>query len=192
MSTVNASIAAAIPGLYDFAGVERLIDVGGGRGHYVVSILEANPGLRGVLLEQPAVIPATETYLASQGMRSRCEVVAGDFFESVPAGDVYLLSWILHDWDDDRCAKVLDNCRRAIAPGGRLLVLEQLLPERVDQDPGAVFGDLEMLVLLPGRERTLDEYRGLLERSGFRVTRVIPVPGSWGGPLRSIVETVAM
>jgi hypothetical protein len=145
-----------------------------------------------VLFDAPPVAPLAEAYLASMGLSSRCSVVAGDFFESVPSGDVHLLSWILHDWDDARCTRILDRCRRAAVPGGKLLVVERLLPERVHHDPAAVLGDLDMLVLLPGRERRLEEYRALIEDAGFRLERVLPVVGPQGVPLRSILEAVAV
>jgi hypothetical protein len=192
MSSMSSAVAAAIPAVYSFTGARRIVDVGGGRGHCLAAILEANPEARGVLFDVPHVVAGAEAHLASAGVLSRCEIVAGDFFASVPAGDVHLLSWVLHDWDDDACRTILDRCRRAAAPGGRILVLERILPERVAEDPAVILADLGVLALLPGRERTLGEYRALIEGAGFQVTRVIAVPDPRGAPPRNLVEAVAV
>ncbi|XXT25104.1 methyltransferase [Sorangium sp. So ce429] len=189
MTSLSGMVADGLSSLYDFSSARRLVDVGGGRGHFLARILEANPELEGVLVELPPVLPQAEAYLEAAGVRARCSLVAADFFDAVPpGGDIYLLSWILHDWDDVRCGRILAACRRAMAGKGRLLVVEQLLPERVEENPAAIAGDLEMLVFLPGRERALAEYRRLLEEGGFAVTRAVPIPSPFGGVLRSIIE----
>ncbi|XXX71705.1 methyltransferase [Sorangium sp. So ce134] len=189
MSSLSGMVADGLTSLYDFSLARKLVDVGGGRGHFLAAILRANPGLEGVLVDLPPVLPQAEAYLDAAGVRARCSLVAADFFEAVPpGGDIYLLSWILHDWDDARCGRVLAACRRAMAGKGRLLVVEQLLPERVEENPAAIVGDLEMLVFLSGRERALPEYRRLLEEGGFAVTRAAPIPSPFGGVLRSVIE----
>ena len=189
MTSMTLMVARAVTTIHDFSSYRRLIDVGGGRGQFLAAILGANAGLEGVLLDMPPVLPRAEAYLESAGVRARCSLEGGDFFEAVPSGgDAYLLSWILHDWDDARCARLLANCHRAMAGQGKLIVVEQLLPDRVEDNPGAIIGDLEMLMFLPGRERKLSEYRSLLEEQGFAITRVVPVPSPFGGTLRSIIE----
>lgn len=136
-------------------------------------MMAAYPGLHGVLYDQPHVVDGARQRLAATGMTDRCQIIAGDFFEAVPAGgEAYLLKFILHDWDDDRCRAILDNCRRVMPAGGRLLVVEILIPP--GNEPG--FGkylDLNMLVMLTGRERSEAEYRGLFAATGFELARVV-------------------
>jgi SAM-dependent methyltransferase len=109
--------------------VKSLVDVGGGLGNLLAAFLEANPNLRGTLLELPHVAEAAVQRLHAAGLSHRCDVLEGDFFESIPTGgDVYVLSHVIHDWDEAHCLTLLGNCRRAIAPGGRLLIVEIVLP----------------------------------------------------------------
>src|SRR5262245_33218576 len=130
----------------DLTGVERLVDVGGGRGTLLAALLEANPGLRGVLYDRPEVASTAEA-LASAGIAERAEAVGGDFFESVPGGaDRYLAKLVIHDWDDERALRILDAVRRAIPPHGLLLLVEHLLPEGDGYDH-AIWLDLNMLVV---------------------------------------------
>lgn len=153
-----------------------ITDVGGGVGTVVAALLQAHPHLRGVVCERPTVVPLARAYLAEQGVADRCDVVTGDFFESVPEGsDVYLLKSVLHDWDDERCVTILRNCRAAMHPGARVAVVEFVLPDRLAADPGqlpAVLLDLIMLAYAGGKERTESEFRALLERAGLRLERI--------------------
>jgi SAM-dependent methyltransferase len=168
---------------YDFSGFDRLVDVGGGQGGLLHGILSANPNLRGVLADQPAVVAAA-TPLRTAAIADRCEIVGIDFFEGVPEGaDVYVMKAIIHDWDDDAAVKILKNCRRAIRNDGKLLLMEHVLKPSNEPDPGRLM-DLTMLVLLTGRERTEAEFAALLRAGGFSLTRVIPTTG-----LLSIVES---
>jgi SAM-dependent methyltransferase len=172
-------IAAAVVDGYDFAGVRRVVDIGGSHGHLLQAILRANPTVSGVLFDRPAVVERAGERLLGTELAGRAELVAGDFFESLPAGgDLYLLSRILMDYDDDASVRLLENCYRAMTPGGRVLIVQLLMPE-----PGggareplfeAAVSDLNMLVLTGGRERTEGEYRTLLGRAGFRLARVVP------------------
>jgi hypothetical protein len=169
--------AAAVVAAYDFSGGGTVVDVGGGQGVLLVAILSANPGLRGVLLERESVTGGARQRIEAAGLASRCDVVAGDFFQSVPAdGGLYLLSHIIHNWDDERSRTILSNCRAALRPPAKLLILEQVLPERFDPSPAAVrasMADLHMLAITGGQERTAEEYRGLLATAGFVLTGVI-------------------
>jgi hypothetical protein len=150
----------AVAQAYDFSGIETLVDVGGGHGALLASVLAAHPSLRGVLFDLPTAIEGARGEVAARGLASRCELVAGDFFAAVPAGaDAYILTGILHDWDDERSVAILRCRRRAIRASGRLLIGEQVLPEGGEPFFGKLL-DLEMLVLVGGRERTEDEVPG--------------------------------
>jgi len=131
------------------------------------------PGARGILFDLPHAIEEARPIFAAGGLGGRYELVAGDFFQSVPAADVYLLKAVLHDWDDAQARQILQKCRASAARGAKVLVIEMVIPS----DGSASFAqlmDLNMLVMLTGRERTADEYRALLDASGFRLDRVIP------------------
>src|SRR5262249_753869 len=154
----------------DFGVFEQLVDVGGGQGVLLGTILAATPGLHGVLFDQPTVIESARRRLESAGLAQRCEFVAGDFFSSVPArGDGYILSRVIHDWDDAAAVRILTSCRQAMDRGAKLLLVEVVLPKLSTQQPSAIRMDLHMLVLLGGRERTAAEYEQLLEVSGFHL-----------------------
>jgi hypothetical protein len=159
---------------YDFGGIGRLVDVGGGRGVLLAAILRANPDVRGVLMDRSAAIPAAQSYLQAAGVGDRSDCVAGDFFTAVPApADAYVLSRVIHDWDDADAKRILATCRQAMAPPSRLLIVEAILPERAVDRPAAIRMDLHMLVLLGARERTEAEFTSLLADSGFAVQRVV-------------------
>lgn len=169
-------IAGALLPVYDFGSAHRVVDLGGAFGTLLGPILQANPHLTGVLFDTAAVLAGTEFFFEAAGLGDRASSVAGDFFEAVPAGgDLYLISQILHDWDDEHCRHILTNCRAAIVPHGKLLIIERLLPERVTGPNIAVQFDLNMLVLNNGRERTEREYGDLLAGTGFQLTRTMPL-----------------
>jgi SAM-dependent methyltransferase len=160
---------------YDFTGLRRLIDVGGGRGILLARILRATPDLHGVLFDRPAAIPAAQRHLDELSVSNRAECVGGDFFESLPAGaDAYLLSRVLHDWNDADAGRILGSCRQAMRPDSRMLIVEAILPERAKDRPATIRMDLHMLLLFrSARERTEAEFRALLDESGFRLRRVV-------------------
>lgn len=166
---------------YDFAGVSHLVDVGGGSGAMLAAILHAHPHVQATLMDRPETIPLAWADLEAQGLLARVTLVSEDFFNAVPTGgDCYLLSRILHDWDDARALRILEVCRAAMTPGDRLLLLEAVLPERAVDGPAAIRMDLHMLLLLPGRERTTAEFTALLNVAGFRLERIIPTPSTSG------------
>jgi hypothetical protein len=181
MTAASAARAAAVVKSHDFGSVRRLVDVGGGHGTLLAAILAACPAASGILLDRPSVVPGATAHLAAAGVAARCVVEAGDFFAAVPAGgDAYLLSHILHNWDDQACVTVLGHCRAAMAPGGRVLVLETVLPERIEPGAGgrrATMADLHMLVITGGRERTTAEYAALLGAAGFDRVSTHPLDG---------------
>ena len=164
----------AIADAYDFSKFERLVDVGGGHGALLIAILTRHPTLRGVLHDLPAVVESAPRAQAS--VADRLEIAAGDFFESVPPGaDAYLLSGVIHDWNDDAALRILKNCRRAMRSDSRLLILEQLMTS--SSDPARAMMDVLMIVLTGGRERSEADFRSLLGAAGLSLTTVTPTMG---------------
>ena len=173
MSDFSRQIAAAVVQAYDFAGVRRLVDVGGGHGALITTVLRAHPEMTGALCDLPHVAEGARTAIADAGLAQRCEIVGGDFFQSVPpGGDAYVLSWIIHDWDHARAVALLRNCRRALRDTGRLLLVESVVPPGDALHPSKLV-DFVMLIGLGGQERTEEEYAALLVEAGFSLRRVI-------------------
>jgi hypothetical protein len=185
MTGWTTQLAGAVVDAYDFSAFTTVVDVGGSYGTLLAAILRCNPGLQGILFDQPHVAAAAEEHVAAAGLSDRCAVVGGDFFREVPGGgDAYVLAQILHDWDDERCVTILSQCRRVIPNDGKLLVVELVLPS--GEEP--FFGkwlDLHMLVMAGGRERTAAEYDALFRAAGYQLARVLPTP-----PGPSIVEAI--
>jgi len=170
MATFAAGDTDAITSSYDFPESGVLVDVGGGLGGVLLAVLRTRPDLRGVLFDHEKVLAGN--VLGQLGADDRWAAVPGDFFESVPAGDFYMLKNILHDWNDDQCVRILENCLRAMRPGGKLLVIEAVLPPGNEPHLGKTM-DMIMLLLLPGQERTMAEFEPVFSRAGLRVNRVI-------------------
>ncbi len=174
MTGVHGRETEAMLEAYDFTGMGTLADIGGGNGSVVTALLEKYPAMNGILFDLPGVVARAKANLEAAGLIGRCQVMAGNFFAAVPAGaDAYLLRHIIHDWDDDKCVAILRNCRRAMGPGGRLLLVEGVVPPGNEPSVSKFF-DLAMLVLPGGMERTQEEYRQLFAAAGFRLTRVVP------------------
>ena len=190
MTAVSAQTAKNVPAAYDFSTFQTVVDAGGGHGVLLAAILKANPGLRGILFELPHVADGARKNLEGAGLSGRCEVVAGDFFESVPAGpDAYILKSVIHDWDHEHSVRILQNCRRALCPSGKLLLVELVLPSPVDQSLRSMIAtgsDVNMLVNVGGRERTDADFAELFQAAGFKLTRIVPIEGS----LASVLEGV--
>ncbi|GLH99953.1 methyltransferase [Phytohabitans aurantiacus] len=161
---------------YDFGRYDSIMDIGGGDGTLLHAILDAHPSMRGVILETPAVAEQARAATALAGLSDRCEVVAGDFFEGVPAGgQALLIKSVIHNWDDERCVAILRNCRAAIRPDGVLLVLEPVLPARMESATcvETVMSDLNMLALTSGGfERTEADFRRILGAAGFTLSAI--------------------
>jgi spermidine synthase len=182
--------AADVVAAYDFGGLRRVVDVGGGAGVLLQAVLEANPELQGVLVDRPEAVQRATERLAAAGLAARVQCRVGDFFASVPTGgDAYLLSRVIHDWDDADARDILRRCREAMAPYARLLLVEALVPELAVDGPEAIRMDVHMLMLFGARERTDAEYRALLDSAGFALQR-IDATGSPAG-LSVIEATVA-
>ena len=164
----------AVARAYDFSGTKTIVDVGGATGNMLAAILSHHAAPRGVLFDRPHVVRDASALLRARGVDERVTIEPGDFFESVPAGgDVYLLSHIIHDWNEEQCLTILGHCRNVIQPDGRLLIIETVLPTGDTPHQGKV-QDMVMLVVPGGQERTEAEYASLLGKAGFRLGRVVP------------------
>ena len=174
---------------YSFEGASKIVDVGGGDGMLLATLLAAHPAMQGLLFEQPRVIEKAKQRMAAEGWAARCEVLAGDMFESIPAGgDVYVLSRVVHDWDDERAIAILRNCRNAMTPAAKLLLVERVIPARIEDSAAMrvlVVSDMHMMLMNGGRERTEAQYRALFAAAGLDLTRVVST-----GTAMSVIEGV--
>ncbi len=189
MAAASTEAASAVAAAYNFESLSTIVDVGGGHGVLLSGILKVNPALRGIVFDLPHSAERAEQQIEASGLRERCEFVAGDFFERVPDGaDAYVLKSVIHDWDDNRSVAVLRNIHQAMAPHGRVLIVEMIYPTRVDQTAASQIvarSDVNMLVNLGGRERTDREFGAILDAAGFRLTRIVPTRSMW-----SVIEAV--
>ncbi|MBV9334380.1 MAG: hypothetical protein JO243_00695 [Solirubrobacterales bacterium] len=179
MSERTAAFAASVADSHDFSEVRTLVDVGGGKGTLLVEILRRHPHLHGILFETPPVAARASAVLGAIDA-DRWEVVAGDFFAGVPEADCYVMANVLHDWDDSRAIEILSNCRRSMATGGMVLIVERLIPERGGDPVPTLLSDINMLVITGGQERTNAEYGRLLEAAGLRLGKIEPVTFPYG------------
>jgi predicted O-methyltransferase YrrM len=171
---------------YDFSGSVNVVDVGGGHGTLLASILRAYPDARGVLFDRPQVMEGARAFLEAAAVADRCSLVEGDFLESIPAGGgTYLLKWIVHDWDDARATTILRNCKQAMGARGKVLLVEGVIPDGTAsaQHAQGLWDDVLMMVLLGGRERTTEQYERLLGAAGLHVGAIVPV-----GPGLCVIE----
>jgi SAM-dependent methyltransferase len=165
----------SIVSAYDFSSFRTVADVGGGHGALIAAILNAWPSLRGVLFDQPSVAAGAKLSMEKAGVAQRCQFVGGNFLESIPcSADAFVLKNIIHNWDDEGSAAILRNCHQSLGKGGKVLLIERILPVRVEDDFDAIWLDLHMLASLGGRERTENEYRSLLTSAGFEFTGATP------------------
>ena len=176
MSDLSQAEAPAIAGSYHFSGFKHIVDIGGGLGTLLAAILERNPSLRGTVYDLPYVIDQARTGPILAPFSSRCQCVGGSFFEAVPPSDAIIMKHIIHDWDDEKAQLILSNCRKAIDPQGKLLVVDQVVgPPNVPELAKVM--DLEMLVAPGGLERTEDQWTRLFTAAGFKLTQIIATPG---------------
>jgi hypothetical protein len=171
MSNLSAAAAIEIAKLVDTRGVEYALDVGGANGEVLRAMMRSNPELRGGVFDLPQIVPYAAAAARKDGLQERLNTVGGDFFESVPPADLYVLKYILHDWDDQNCIQILTNCRAALQDGGRLIVIDYLVGEF--GGPGLpTMMDMNMLVMTGGKERDIAEFDALFASTGFRRTTV--------------------
>jgi O-methyltransferase domain/Dimerisation domain len=181
MSERTAAFAPSVAAAYDFAAMRVLADIGGGQGTLLAAILRRHEHLRGVLFERADVADRAASALREAGVADRCQIITGDFFTGVPDGaDGYILANVLHDWDDGRCVQILQACRRAIGPRGRVLIVERLIPDDPREAVPVLLSDLNMLLLTGGQERTNAEYGMLLAAAGLRPGQIQPVATPYG------------
>jgi O-methyltransferase domain/Dimerisation domain len=185
MTSNTSREADAVIAAYDFAALGRIVDVAGGHGGLLSAILAASPASTGVLFDLPPVIAAAPAASWDRGVADRCELVGGDMFAAVPPGaDAYTLQRTLHDWEDEQAAAILRNCRDGMNDGGRILIVEMVVPAGNVPHLGKYY-DLTMMVMLGGRERTEDEFAALLAAAGLDLARIIPTRSAV-----SIIEAV--
>jgi len=174
MTAFSAFVVPAVLEAYDFSGIATLVDVAGGHGQLLISILQKYPSMGGVLFDMEHVLAGARPRIRSAGLDDRVTTQAGDFFTAVPAGgDAYIMKHIIHDWDDDRALTILRNIKSVMRPGGRVILVESVLAPPNTPDFGKLM-DLEMLLLPGGRERTEPEFRALFAAAGFELTRILP------------------
>jgi hypothetical protein len=189
MTVLSGMTSGAVVAACDCSGAKLLIDVAGGHGRLLAALLKANPKMRGILFDLPRVAEGASSLLKKEGVGDRCETVGGDIFEAMPpGGDIYVLSRIIHDWDDERALSILQNCAAAMSERSKLVIVDIVLPDIIEPSPSVqsqVLLDLNMLARTGGRERTATEFRRLLKSAGLKVDRVIPT-----GTSLSLVEAV--
>ncbi|MGA9100705.1 methyltransferase [Aeromicrobium sp.] len=174
MTSLSEATNAPVLAAYDFSGFGTIVDVGGGHGRFLAGILGQAAESRGILFDLASVADGASDLLRAEGVAGRCTIETGSFFDSVPAGgDAYVMRAIIHDWEESKALQILRNIHAAMKPTATLLLVELVLPDDDSPHPGKLI-DLEMLANIGGRERTAAEYRELLERAGFRMTRVVP------------------
>lgn len=180
MTALSNAHYSGVVEAYNFNSIRKLVDIGGGHGRLISMILKAYPKMRGVLYDLPHASEGGRKGIGEAGLTDRCEVVSGDFFQSVPeGGDAYILSRVIHDWDDDEAVAILKVVRKAMQPRSRLLLFETLV--RADNRPAyPLLSDLNMLVLTGGQERSEEEYRAIYRAAGFKLSRVVDTPSPTG------------
>ena len=187
MGNKCAAVTKAFAAAYDCSQFSTIVELGGGYGLLLRTILAANPAARGILFDLPHVAEEAKEHVLAAGLADRCQVMGGDFFEALPSGgDAYILQSVIHDWDDAQSIAILSKVAQAMAPQGKLLLVEMVLPDDLSESSWSqvVTGsDLNMLVNTGGRERSETEYRRLFDAAGFELSRIIPTATPW-----SVVE----
>ncbi len=174
MTGMSELAIPAVLDAYDFGDIATLVDIAGGHGAVLTAILKRYPTMRGILFDIDHVIAGAAPVIAAQGVGDRLQTVSGDFFAAVPSGgEAYIMKHIIHDWDDARATRILQNIRTVLPPRGRVILIEAVIPPGNDPGFGKIL-DIEMLVMPGGRERTAEEFRALFAGAGFTLTRIVP------------------
>ena len=177
MASLTRAFVHSVEQVYDFGRFRCIADIGGGHGQLLALLLQRAPQARGVLFDAPEVLQGARSPLAALGVAERVELVEGNFFESIPSGpDLYVLKHILHDWNDEQCGVILGHLARTMTPQAHLLIVEMLMPEPPAPAEASLM-DLNMMVMTGGRERTVSQFRALLEGAGLRLQRTIALQG---------------
>src|SRR4051812_2297928 len=175
MTAFSAATIPAVLATYDFAGIGTLVDVAGGHGFVLTSILQKYPQMKGVLFDMERVCIGARERIRKIGMENRVRVESGDFFQAVPKGDAIIMKHIIHDWRDAEARQILETCHRALPANGKVILIESVLEPGNGPDMGKWI-DLEMLVFPGGKERTEAEFRELFSSAGFKLSRVVRNP----------------
>jgi hypothetical protein len=187
MTSMSLGSSMAVMQAYDFSGINKLVDIGGGHGFLLASVLQKYPTMTGILYDTASIVEEAKGLLEKHGVTNHCDTVGGNFFESAPSGgDAYMMKHILHDWNDEECVLILKNCRKGTTGGGKLLVIEMVVPPGNEPSLSKLL-DLQMLAVLPGCERTEEEYSALFSAAGFKLTRIVPTMSPY-----SVIEGVAI
>jgi hypothetical protein len=187
MTSMSLGSSMAVMQAYDFSGINKLVDIGGGHGFLLASVLQKYPTMTGILYDTASIVEEAKGLLEKHGVTNHCDTVGGNFFESAPSGgDAYMMKHIIHDWNDEECVTILKNCRKGITEGGKLLVIEMVVPPGNEPSLSKLL-DLQMLAVLPGCERTEEEYSTLFSAAGFKLTRIVPTMSPY-----SVIEGVAI
>jgi hypothetical protein len=190
MVSLTRMAVPAVLAAYDFSGISTLMDVGGGLGELMCAILTKYRSMRGIVFDLPHCAEGARKNLPDAGVADRCEFIGGNFFESVPAGaDAIIMKSVVHNWNNERCVRILQNCHSVLTPGARLILIDRVMPEKPKpsaNDLSAVMSDLNMLRGPGGGERTPSELRALLAKGGFSMRRVVPT-----GSRYSVIESAA-
>lgn len=185
MTNMSGMNSGAVAAGYDFSGIKTLMDVGGGHGAMLTSILTKNPAMKGMIYDLPYVIEGTVAALKKTSMDIRCQAIGGDFFASVPTGaDAVIMSHIIHDWNDEKSSLILKNCAKALPNNGKILLVEAVVPGANEFSPAKLL-DLEMLVMVGGKERTKEEYQDLFKQSGLKLGQIVPLANG-----QSVIEAL--
>jgi len=187
MTGFSTGFVPTVCEVYDFSGIGTLVDVAGGRGFVLTSILKRYPQMRGILFEMPYMIEGAKALIADSGVQDRCTISSGDFFSSiVEGGDAYYMQHIIHDWDDEKALTILKNTRKALGskPNGKVIIVDSVVQPGNGPD-FAKFLDLEMMLMPGGKERTEEEFRDLLSAAGFQLNRIMPTKSG-----KSVIEGI--
>ncbi|MFI5152254.1 MAG: methyltransferase [Chitinophagales bacterium] len=184
MTDIHGGETEPMVNTYDFSAFTTIVDVGGGNGEVISAVLNKNPGAKGILFDLPDVIERSRDKIMARAMGDRCKIVPGNFFESVPKADAYILRHIVHDWSDDDTVTILSNCRKSMNPGGKVLVVEAAIQPGNEPSPFKML-DLSML-LVGGKERTREQFQKVFANAGLKLNRVVPFQEDL-----SVVEGVA-
>lgn len=194
MAEITRQVARAVAAAYDFSRLRTIVDVGGGNGTLIAAILTSAPVLRGIVFDLASGNAEAPQQLVAASVAERCQVIAGDFFRSVPNGaDAYILKSVIHDWDDDRSVLILKNCRRAMSGNGKLLLVERVMPVRMEASPShqrMAMIDINMLAVPGGRERTEAEYHALFAAAGFTLAQILSLSAPSDRLDVSLIEAV--